>query len=499
MNVKVLLTKQTYLFMKIKMWDLQGRESALRQLSDESEQWDILIVGGGITGAGIFREASRHDLKVLLIEQKDFAWGTSSRSSKLIHGGLRYLLQGDLKLTWHAAKEKIFLQKKFPGLIKPLTFLFPIYQKKNPKKWMLLAGLSFYDFLAGQKNHGFWTKEKVIHEIPRIDQEGLLGAGQFSEATTNDARLVLTLLKEATHENALPINYMALKSYDSKNSAVIQDAITGQEFPIRCKMLVNAAGVWSDQVLKSEFQHLRPLRGSHLFFPGEKFPLNLALTILHPDDGRPIFAYPWEGCTLVGTTDLDFKDELMHEPAITQKEVHYLLKGIKKMCPSLNLGEEDILSTYTGLRPIIKSGRNKKPSQERRDTAIWVEKGILNVIGGKLTTFRITARQVLKEVKQFIPNFNLLPPEKFLEPVPFIEPDFRTIVRTEAVVHLDDLLLRRTHLGFTEPRGGLGLMDQIKTVCREDLRWSESRWKVEEAAYHSLRRQYYRIPGKADE
>lgn len=476
-------------------WGPGGREKALEQIAADKEVWDILIIGGGITGAGIFNEASRLGQKVLLVEQKDFAWGTSSRSSKMIHGGLRYLLQGDLILTWHSAREREYLVKKYAGLIQPLSFLLPVYQGHFPGKRTLLAGLTLYDFLAGHRNHSYWEREKLLQEVPHLNSDQLLGAAHFVEATTDDAGLVLRILQEGTNDRALPVNYVAVKKLDSdKMGAVLQEMTTGREFHIQCRLIINATGVFADRFRQDVMTkpHLRPLRGSHLTFAQERLPLQHSVTIFHPDDKRPIFAYPWAGITLVGTTDLDDKGNLSLEPTITSEEVTYLLKGLHQMFPKLDLQEKDVMSTFAGLRPVVTTGKKKKPSQERRDTAIWFEDGLLTVTGGKLTTFRLTAHQALKKARSLLPHLKLRPLEHHAEPMSMGENDLQSLAKNEAVVHLEDLLLRRTRVGLTESDGGAKLFPHLRAA----LGWNEEKWKIEEQAYSKLWKEHYSLPGR---
>lgn len=483
------------------MWTPKWRQQALERLSSQNEVWDILIIGGGITGAGIFYEAARHNLKVLLVEQKDFGWGTSSRSSKLIHGGLRYLFQGDLTLTWHAAREREFLLKKYPKLIEPLSFIFPIYKDHFPGKWATLAGLTFYDLLAWHRHHDFWDRSKTLQQIPMLNAENLVGAGHFFEATTDDARLVLQILREGTKDDAIPLNYVTLKGLAQDNKgAILKEAVSGQEYRVKSRLIINATGVWADSIRESIHgsPRLRPLRGSHLIFPIAKLPLQHAVSFLHPEDRRPIFAYPWEGVTLVGTTDLDQKNDLNREPRISEEELEYLLNGLHAMFPDIQLTDSDIISTFAGLRSVVSSGK-KKPSRERRDTAIWVENGLLTVTGGKLTTFRLTARDVLKTARQFLPELALLPPETVDTHSPIPSFEMRTALLQEGVIHLDDLLLRRTRLGLTNPNGAKSMLKEIIPICQEVLGWDENRCNTEINTYTQLWQQSYYLPWKSHE
>lgn len=513
------------------MWNKSSRQEMLNQL--ENSSWDLLIIGGGITGAGIFAEASRSGLKVLLVEQQDFAWGTSSRSSKMIHGGLRYLLQGDLLLTMHAAREREFLMKKYAGLIKPLSFLLPIYQNKKPQKWLARIGLVLYDLLSGRRNHSFWSTDRVLNEEPLIAKPFLKGAFNFTEAKTDDVRLVLRLLHEGTNENCFPLNYIKVTRLIQENDKVIGAILTdanGNEYSVKSTLVINSTGPWADNLRLqiSEKPHMRPLRGSHLIFSQTRFPVRHAISFLHPADGRPIFATPWEGTTMVGTTDLDYKESLNDEPAISLEEIDYLLSGINMLFPDLKLKAEEAISTFAGVRPVIDSGK-KNPSQELRDHAIWIEHGLITVTGGKYTTFRLVARDVLKKAESILKNFKLKPEESiradsqllsdlqtrlqgyygkdslsvfnggdpsndaFVPGTQTLWAELEWAARHESVEHLSDLLLRRTRIGLTLPNGASEHFEKIGELCKKELNWSADRWQKELKDYMDLIKKNYGI------
>lgn len=520
------------------MWTKSWREEVLNRLQNSSETWDILIIGGGITGAGIFAEAARYPLKILLVDQNDFAWGTSSRSSKMIHGGLRYLAQGNVLLTWHAAREREYLLKKYPGLIKPLSFLLPIYEGRQPSKWLAMLGIAAYDFLAGHWNHSYWGVEKLLSEVPNLAKEQLKGALHFNEASTDDARLVLRLIMDAASDHAIPLNYVRVQELikDQKGvcGALLKDASTGFEFEIKSKLVINATGVWADYLREqlAEKPCMRPLRGSHIIFPAEVFPLDHTVSVLHPEDKRPIFVSPWLGATLVGTTDLDYHDSLAEEPAITEQEEAYLLNGIAQFFPTLSIKQKDILSTFAGIRPVVGTGK-AKPSQESRDTVMWLEKGLLTVTGGKLTTFRYVAKKALAKLKNYLPQLkNPLMHEEDRSPnaEEFSKPDLKRIweyyghkavaamsryseedlkpikhtpvlwgelrwaAQNESVMHLDDLLLRRTRIGLLLPEGGKEILEEVSRICRDELNWTPNQWEEEKQRYLKNWKKHYSLP-----
>lgn len=521
------------------MWTKAWRKNAVKELS---KTWDIIIIGGGITGAGIFAEASRNGLSVLLVEENDFCYGASSRSSKMIHGGFRYLYQGDIQLTRHAAREREFLLKKYPGLIEPMTFVLPVYKGRSPSKFVVMAGLFIYDFLAGRWHHGWWDAAKMEEIVPDLDRNNLKGGVHFIEGTTDDVRQVLRLLHEGSNFQCMPLNYMGVESLIKENGkvsgVVLKDGVTGQTYEAKGRLVINATGAWADKLREqvSEKPLMRPLRGSHLLFPASKIPVKQCITIFHPKDKRPVFAYPWENITLVGTTDLDHKESLSKEPYITQEEISYLMEGVNLMFPSLALTENDIISSYAGVRPIISTGKSD-PSKEKRDYAIWDEEGLLTVTGGKYTTFRIVSRKALIAAQKALPGFKLLPEETIedlqifdlsskhfsektmkrivgyygadalrvldtfkkedLEPIdgtPLLWGELTWAARNESVIHLDDLLLRRTRVGLLIPKGAEMYLDRIGQICRKELDWTQDRWELEKENYLRLWRHNYSVP-----
>jgi glycerol-3-phosphate dehydrogenase len=366
--------------------------------------WDMIIIGGGITGAGILREATRLGMHALLVEQCDFAWGTSSRSSKLVHGGLRYLKEGKIVLTRDAVRERQQLLHDGPGLIDPLGFLLTIYRGDTPGRWTYAMGLTVYDLLALRWDHEYYSPQDFHLLAPHISQDDLQGGFRYGDAQTDDARLTFRIIREAIADGATAINYvkaerLIIDQADVKGVA-LRDMISGNHVDAYARVVINAAGAWTDSLRKQVggAEHVRPLRGSHLIFPRWRLPVAQAVSFLHPFDQRPVFIFPWESVTLVGTTDVDHEGSLEAEPKISPNEVAYLMAAVEYQFPSLSITLEDVLSTYAGIRPIISSGK-RDPSTESRDHSIWEEQGLISVTGGKLTTFRLIALDVLKTIR----------------------------------------------------------------------------------------------------
>jgi len=523
------------------MWDNQWRNKIWQVISGP---WDIIIIGGGITGAGILREATRLGLHCLLVEQRDFTWGTSSRSSKLVHGGLRYLKEGKFTLTRESVHERQHLLHEGPGLIDPLGFLLTVYKGDFPGRWTYEMGLTVYDLLALRWDHAYYSPQDFQLLAPHISLDDLQGGFRYGDAQTDDARLTLRVIREAVADGAIAINYVKAETLIIDEGKVVGITLTntldGSRSEAHAGAVINATGAWADE-LRSQtgsHPHIRPLRGSHLIFPNSRLPVAQAVSFLHPFDHRPVFIFPWEKITLVGTTDVDHREALDIEPRISPDEVAYLMAAVDYQFPSLCIGLEDIISTYAGVRPVIGTGK-LDPSDESRDHVIWEEDGMVTVTGGKLTTFRLIALDVLKAIRQRFPEIpelshdmpalnqvNQKLPTGFdlreatwrrlqgrygadalpllksaqsgeLELIPGTDTlwaELRWAARDEGVCHLDDILLRRTRLGLILQRGAETIMPMVRAICQAELGWDDNRWKKELADYQSLIACCYSLP-----
>ncbi len=516
-----------------------------RAWSDLNRRWDLIVIGGGITGAGILREASRAGLRALLVEEKDFASGTSSRSSKLVHGGLRYLKSGEIKLTVESVRERERLLKEGRGLVGQLGFLLPNFAGDRPPGWMFGLGLIVYDLLALKWGHRHYDALDIRELSPNVRESGLLGGYRYFDAQTDDARLVLRVIREAVRGGGVAIHYAHAESLLRSRSrqvcgVILRDQAPGSEgrtTEIEAPVVINATGAWADGLRSGKGgRHLRQLRGSHLIFSAKRFPLRRAVSFLHPKDRRPVFVLPWEGVTLFGTTDVDHDQSLDAEPAISAAEVEYLMAGLAYAFPSLELTLDDVQGTFAGVRPVVDTGK-ADPSRESREHVLWNEDGLLTVTGGKLTTFRLMAHDALEAVRARLrgtPTFDrnkrmldVLPADfdaPGLDPAARLRllgrygvdaPDLiaasrelesicgslalwaelRWAARAEGAIHLDDLLLRRVRLGLLLPRGGLDCMDRIRAIAQPELGWSDDRWAQEVKRYADLWKRCYSLPG----
>jgi glycerol-3-phosphate dehydrogenase len=523
------------------MWQGNWRDKIWAQLD---QPWDIVVIGGGITGAGILREGTRLGLKTLLVEQRDFAWGTSSRSSKMVHGGLRYLQEGKPLLTRSLVRERKRLLAEGRGLIDPLGFLLAIYKGDFPGRWTYAFGLSIYDLMALKWKHRYYDTTDFQMLAPHIALDGLKGGYSYSDAQTDDARLVLRIIREAVAEGGVAISYMPAEELLSQDGRVVGvrlwDGLRSRRTEVHARVVINATGPWVDR-LRGQVgakARIRPLRGGHLIFPSWRLPVAQAVSTLHPVDQRYMYILPWEGITIVGTTDTDHEQPLDDEPTISSSEVAYLMAAVEALFPSLALTLDDVVSTFAGVRAVIGTGK-AQPSKESRDHVVWEENGLLTVTGGKLTNFRLVALDALRAVRHRLsdlpaldrdnPVFNPvkmdLPDAEHLdeaacrrllgrygkdasaivaaakpgdlEPIPGTQvlwAELRWVAHNEGVVHLDDLLLRRVRLGLLLPQGGEALLPKIRAICQPELGWDDARWEAEEAAYQALWRRCYSLP-----
>ena len=501
-------------------------------LADLPARFDLVVIGGGITGAGILHEAARTGASVLLVEQNDFASGTSSASSKLVHGGLRYLKDGQWRLTLGSVGERNRLLRSRAGLVELQPFLMPIYRGTKPGRAVMRMGLAVYDAMGGQWRSRSLSAAQALQLEPALRRDGLLGAVAYEDARTDDARLVLRLIFEAQESGAQALNYVrvgeVLKADGRVRGVALHDLIGGARREIEAGMVVNAAGVWSCDLPGDPggAPTLRPLRGSHLIFPLARLPVKQAVSWLHVRDRRPIFVYPWEGVALFGTTDLDHGAADPALPEMTPDEAQYLMEGLNHQFPDLGLSLADATASYCGVRPIVASGKDD-PSAESRESASWSSPGWIGITGGKLTTFRITARQVLNLAAKQLPLLTPLRHEPPLpvvpgrlqarhgadcvawladsdqagnrDPVigtPYVWGELRWAARHEAVMHLDDLLLRRTRIGLLLPQGGAAVLDDVAAICREELGWNEAHWVQERSRYLELWRRRHAVSSR---
>ena len=512
-----------------------------------ARDWDLIVIGGGITGAGILREASRLGLKALLVERNDFAAGTSSHSSKLIHGGLRYFLQGELRMMRESLKARQDLIREGSPLVKTIGYLHAIYQGDKVTPFIFETGIRTYALLHGHlKVHQRLKLSDLGLVVPGMREQDLRAAFVFDESQTDDARLVLRVIREAMDRGAVALNYTSAAGLwrDDKGQVIgvlATNAETSEPVALRARAVVNATGAWADLIRQhiDRPSHLRPMRGSHLVIPGWRLRLARVASFFHPINGRPIYCVPWKGVVLVGTTDVD-QEQLSaeEEPHASAEEIQFLLSGLQSCFPSLNLTIRDVQAVFAGVRPVVES-RAADPTKASREHVILYESGLLTVVGGKMTTFHTMALDAVEKLRQHIPGFPKTRAETFaLDPLPDLPADMpvesnlaidwlarygetsldllcastdgerlsirggygvspadlRWVMRHESVCHLEDLLLRRTRLGLTAPEGGSALLPSIRNVIQEGLNWTDSRWDDETSRYFAHWKKTYSVP-----
>ncbi|WP_432354274.1 glycerol-3-phosphate dehydrogenase/oxidase [Sporosarcina sp. A2] len=380
----------------------------LQQLT--TANYDVIVIGGGITGTGIALDASTRGLKTLLIEMQDFAAGTSSRSTKLVHGGLRYLKQLEVKLVADVGKERAIVYENAPHVTHPEWMLLPFYKSGTFGQYSTSVGLQVYDFLAGVKKserRKMLSKEEVLAREPLLNQEGLVGGGEYVEYRTDDARLTIEVAKRAHEQGADLLNYMKVNGFlygdeGRLNGVEMTDQLTGESYYTHGKVIVNAGGPWVEQVMGMdepiEGKKLLLTKGVHLVFDRSNFPLHQPIYFDTPDN-RMIFAIPRNEKTYVGTTDTVYDADLKN-PQITEEDKQYLLHAIKTMFPDAAVGMNVIESTWAGVRPLIQQ-EGKGPSEISRKDEVWESStGLLTIAGGKLTGYRKMAEEIMDIVSK---------------------------------------------------------------------------------------------------
>ncbi|WP_026584238.1 glycerol-3-phosphate dehydrogenase/oxidase [Bacillus sp. J33] len=380
-----------------------NREHMINKLT--AEEFDVLIIGGGITGAGIALDAATRGMKTALVEMQDFAAGTSSRSTKLVHGGLRYLKQFEVKMVAEVGKERAIVYENGPHVTTPEWMLLPMHKGGTFGKFSTSIGLRVYDFLAGVKKserRSMLTPRETLAKEPLVKKDGLKGGGYYVEYRTDDARLTIEVMKAAADNGALPVNYLKVEKllYDSngKVSGVAAiDQLSGKQHEIMAKKVVNAAGPWVDSIREKDGSKngktLRLTKGVHLVIDQSKFPLKQAVYFDTPDK-RMVFAIPRDGKTYIGTTDTFYDSDPVH-PKMTESDRTYIINAIKFMFPSVKITKDDIESSWAGVRPLIWE-EGKDPSEISRKDEIWEsETGLLTIAGGKLTGYRKMAETIV--------------------------------------------------------------------------------------------------------
>ncbi|PIC81324.1 glycerol-3-phosphate dehydrogenase [Sporosarcina sp. P18a] len=389
------------------MFSTLERSSRIQDLRTFS--FDVLVIGGGITGAGIALDAAARGFSVALIDMQDFAAGTSSRSTKLIHGGLRYLKQLEVKIVAETGREREIVFRNSRNITKSRPMLLPIYQKGTYGKYSTSAGLLIYDLLAGVKpteRREMLTKEETAELEPLLKKERLKGGGHYVEYQTDDARLTIEVLKKAAEKGALCLNYMKCEQFNFEKDrvvgAVLSDQLTGERFSVAASMVINASGPWVDELQKKinskQTKQLHSTKGVHIVVDQSIFPLQQAV-YFDNSDGRMLFAIPRDNKTYIGTTDTFYTDNKQH-PIATEDDIHYIIDAVRETFPSIHLQRQHVESTWAGIRPLIAQEGKNASEISRRDELWETVPGMLTIAGGKLTGYRQMAEVVVDRIDE---------------------------------------------------------------------------------------------------
>jgi len=437
---------------------LDWRWTAIHHLG--ADTLDVLVVGGGIVGAGIARDSAMRGLRTGLIEQCDFAFGTSSRSARMLHGGLRYLAQGNIGLVRQASLEKLVIRRIAPHLAAPLPFIFPTYRGTPWPKWKLRIGVKLYDLLCNRQNFDrseHLSSDRIKSLLPGINPDRLNGGVRYFDGVTNDARLVIDTLRSAFHHGAILLNNARLEEacrYKGEWRCRICDTHQTRHFNIRSRCVVNAAGPWADKLPRSRIK-IRGTKGVHVVVRRSRFSIPEA--VMMTEEKRVVWAIPWGEMVYIGTTDTDYRGNL--ETVCTDPEdIDYILSVVNTYFPGMKVTEADIVSTWAGVRPLIAETGGRPSEVSRSHQIVISPNGWLDAAGGKLTTYRLMAEESVNKLGRFLKR--PLEPcrthrEALLEsgdiqpfsgviPPPVSPEAVRHYCTHEWAIHLDDVMIRRT-------------------------------------------------------
>ena len=528
----------------------QTRTGNLQTLA--AEPVELLVIGGGVTGAGIARDAAMRGIRTALVDMSDFGSGTSSRNSRLIHGGLRYLEHGHFRLVFEACRERRTLLRIAPHLVWPRSFLFPIHKGGRVSAWKLEAGLWLYDILALFRNvrvHRMLSKRTLLQAEPGLRARDLQAGARYFDAQCDDARLALANVRDAHRHGALVANYARVDHLDTAGGGVggarITNLVTGDSLFARALVVVNATGPWSDDMREPDGRALlHRTKGTHIVIPRQRLGNQEAITFVSPLDGRVMFVVPWGTLSYIGTTETELRDgpEMVRA---TADDVVYVLRSVNALFPEARLTPDDVLATWAGVRPLVRQQDSEDPTAVSREHLIVEsDNGLLSIVGGKLTTYRSMAAEVVDRVAQVLHERDGRSVAKRAatdrEPLPGGEardldvvieslvvdgfdrsiathlghtfgaeapviarlaqsdprlaepviPGHTTMwaellhaMRREMAVTLTDLLIRRTHLFYVAPQQASDAIERIAQFAAHEMGWDRERQQAEIAAY----------------
>jgi glycerol-3-phosphate dehydrogenase len=478
---------------------------AARLAALAADRFDLVVVGGGITGAGVARDAARRGLRVALVEAEDFAAGTSSRSSRLIHGGVRYLEHGYLHLVWESSQERRRLLQNAPHLVRPLQFTWPVYRGARVRRWQLGAALTMYDALATFRNVGRHKRlgaAQVLESEPMLARDQLLGGATYWDAGTDDSRLTLANVLDAAAHGAVVMNHAPVRRLTYANNTgpadgvEVQDLLGGHTVHVRARLVVSCTGPWTDEIARLEDPNAGPAvrgtKGVHIAVPAARVGNVSAVTMLSPDDGRVLFTLPGSGGhTIIGTTDTP-TTEHPRQVRASRADVRYLLNACNRFFPEAHLDEDDVVSAWAGIRPLVASGNTGDPSSASREHAVhFTRRGVLTATGGKLTTYRPQAAQIVdaaldrlgmghrRSDTADVPLPGARAPEtgsdlRIVPELSWREVDVDRAITHEFAESLADVMIRRTFLAFELRDQGRSVAPRIAKRMAAALGWTDA-------------------------
>jgi glycerol-3-phosphate dehydrogenase len=513
------------------------RDFHIDQLESHKGEWDLCIIGGGATGLGAAVDAASRGYKTVLFEQYDFAKGTSSRSTKLVHGGVRYLQQGNIKLVMDALRERGTLKKNAPHLVKNQSFIVPNYKWWEGPYYGL--GLKVYDWMSGSLGLGssqWLSTEQVLELAPTLDPEGLRGGVVYHDGQFDDARLAINLAQTAAEQGGILLNYYKVEGFLKLNHKIsgvqVSNTLTGKKYEVRSKVVINATGVFSDNIQQLDNKHkkksITPSQGIHIVLNKEFLPGDAAIMIPHTDDGRVLFAVPWHNKIIVGTTDT-LVDTICEEPVPLEEEVQFILEHASRYLTK-DPEKKDIKSIFAGLRPLVKDAA-KKTAEISRDHAVIVsDSGLISVLGGKWTTYRKMAEDVVNtaaihaslsfaecvttdlSIHGSDHNIDFTSPGYYygsdrtavnnihhekgvstgtLHPhLPYTESDIIWAVRNEYCMTVEDALARRTRALLLDASAAIEMVPEVARIMAQEMKLDQH-WQQEQIEqFKSLAQQY---------
>jgi glycerol-3-phosphate dehydrogenase len=469
------------------------------------DRFDLLVIGGGITGCGVARDAAMRGLKVALVERDDFASGTSGRSSRLVHGGIRYLEHGQLHLVYESIRERQTLLRIAPHLVKPLGFTWPIYRGARVGKVRLSAGLVAYYVLAGGRSrmHSILNVRETLEREPSLEGIGLTGGAVYYDACTDDARLTVANAVAAQQNGAVVVSHARVtgisRDHGKAIGAVVRSQYSDKTDDVRARVIVNATGVWTNEFTTDErARRHRGSKGAHISVPRERIGNRDAITLISPIDGRVMFCLPAGPQAIIGTTDT-WTEESPETVHASLADVDYLLRSANAYFPRAQLKRDDVVSAWAGIRPLA-SGKASSPSAVSREHSIVTDSSsVINVMGGKLTTYRAMAAEVVDSVQKALgedrdrsPTDSVELPGadraseitrlqredlKLSEPLvpgfPYTGAHLAYGVTREMAQDLSDLLIRRVHLAFETPDHGTSVAARAADIVAPLLGWDD--------------------------